>query len=102
MAGFEKINILTKVNLFKRCFQGDKTCQLRGRDEIIGAEESVLQQNLKLPKMDDVWFWWKDQVHMNNLSSSIFAFHHSTGQFPNSFLVLSGKVISTYRFVKIY
>ena len=35
MAGFEKINILTKVNLFKRCFQGDKTCQLRGRDEII-------------------------------------------------------------------
>ncbi|XP_048569906.1 uncharacterized protein LOC125550843 isoform X3 [Triticum urartu] len=73
---------------------GDKTCQLCGRDEIIGAEESVLQQNLKLPKMDDVWFWWKDQVHMNNLSSSIFAFHYSTGQFPNSLLVLAGKIIS--------
>lgn len=36
MAGFEKNkHIPTKVNLFKRCFQGDKTCQLRGRDEII-------------------------------------------------------------------
>ena len=89
---------LSDVDRLHRC------CRIHGvaRLQPLWDEESVQQQNLKLTRMDDGWFWWRDRVHMNNLLSSFFVFHHSTGQFPNSFLVLSEKVISTYRFVKIY